>query len=152
MANWLLTTGSDPDIIPGSTLLFRGVGHVTSDDEAAAASGISHRVSWSFKVQTIVAANPYHSEVIAFSNGTRHLQKIRNYIGCGYELYPSPVFEDNTAVIRYVHDIRLVRMPRTLAQHFHFRSTSRGLACGLWLLARYSACDPRRPTRQKFPQ
>ncbi len=34
MANWLLTTG--PDITPGSTLLFRGFGHVTSDHEAAA--------------------------------------------------------------------------------------------------------------------
>ncbi len=34
MANWLLTTG--PDITPGSTLLFRGRGHVTFDHEAAA--------------------------------------------------------------------------------------------------------------------
>ena len=30
----LLTTG--PDITPGSTLLFRGLGHVTSDHETAA--------------------------------------------------------------------------------------------------------------------
>ncbi len=41
-------------------------------------------VSWFFKGPTIVAANPYVSEVIAFFNGTRQLQKIRNYIiGCG---------------------------------------------------------------------
>ncbi len=35
MAKWLLTTG--PDITPGSTLVFRGLGHVTSDHDAAAA-------------------------------------------------------------------------------------------------------------------
>jgi hypothetical protein len=58
-------------------------------------------VSWSFKGQTIVAANPYHAEVIALSNGTRHLQKNRNYLlGCGDELGPTPVYEDNQAVIR----------------------------------------------------
>jgi hypothetical protein len=34
MANWLLNIGSD--LSPGSTRLFRGLGHVTSDHEAAA--------------------------------------------------------------------------------------------------------------------
>jgi hypothetical protein len=73
-------------------------------------------VSWSFKGQTIVAANPYHSEVSAFSNGTRQLQKIHSYIiGCGDELGATPVFEDN-----YGRDNGLARASRTLAQHFHF--------------------------------
>ena len=55
------------------------------------------------------------------SNGTRHLQKIRNYIlGCGEELGPTPVYEDNQAVIRYGRDIGLAKASRTLAQHFHF--------------------------------
>ena len=59
--------------------------------------------------------------MIAFSNGTRQLLKIRNYIlGCGYELDATPVFEDNNAVIRYSRDIGLARASRTLAQHFHF--------------------------------
>ncbi len=55
------------------------------------------------------------------SNGTRHLQKICNYIiGCGDELGPTPVFEDNAAVVRYARDIGLAKASRTLAQHFHF--------------------------------
>ncbi len=55
------------------------------------------------------------------SNGTRHLNKLRNYIiGCGDELGPTPVYEDNQAVIRYGRDIGLARTSRTLAQHFHF--------------------------------
>ncbi len=70
-------------------------------------------VSWSFKGQTIVAANPYHAEVIALSNGTRHLNIIRHYIiGCGNE--------DNQAVVRYARGIGLAKALRTLAQHFHF--------------------------------
>jgi hypothetical protein len=36
-------------------------------------------VCGSFKGQTIVAANPSDAHVIAFSNGTRQLQPIRNY-------------------------------------------------------------------------
>ncbi len=72
-------------------------------------------VSWSFNT------NPYQSEVTVFSNGTRHLQTIRKYIiGCGDELGPTSVFEDNTAVIRYGRDMGLARTSRTLAQHFHF--------------------------------
>ncbi len=59
--------------------------------------------------------------MIAFPNGTRHLQKTRNYIiGCGDELDPTPVFEDNTAVIRYGRDIGLARASRILAQRSHF--------------------------------
>ena len=78
-------------------------------------------ISWSTKRQTVVAANTYHAEVIAFSNGTRQLQKIRNYIcGLGFKLDPTPVFEDNQAVLRYGRDIGLARAARTLAQHFHF--------------------------------
>ena len=78
-------------------------------------------ISWSTKRQTVVAANTYHAEVIAFSNGTRQLQKIKNYIcGLGFVLPATPVFEDNQAVIRYGRDIGLSRAARTLAQHFHF--------------------------------
>jgi hypothetical protein len=78
-------------------------------------------VSCYFKGQTIVAANPYESEVIAFANGTRQLNKLRNYVtGCGEELGPTPVFEDNTSVVRYALDIGLAKASRTLAQHFHF--------------------------------
>ena len=74
-------------------------------------------VSWSFKGQTVVAANPYHAEVIALSNDTRHLNKIRNYIiGCGNEeLGPTPVFEDKQAVVCYARDIGLAKASRTLA-------------------------------------
>ncbi len=50
-----------------------------------------------------VAANPYHAEVIALFNGTRHLQKIRNKQHHHHRLWrrdelgPTPVFEDNQA-------------------------------------------------------
>ena len=170
MAGWLLITGAD--ITPATTLVSRGLGHVTPDHEDAAehllgyihahadlgltfnrrkpppdrikllqyvdaAHGRNRKtghsdegqatllngnlVSWYFKGQTIVAANPYEAEVIAFANGTRQLNKLRNYIiGCGEELGPTPVFEDNTSVVRYARDIGLARASRTLAQHFHY--------------------------------
>ena len=170
MLNWLLVTGAD--ITPGSTLIMRGLGHVTPMYEAAAAHMLGYisvhldlgitfdrltpivagmlqllqyvdaqygnirtghsdegqvimlngnLISWSTKRQTVVAANSYHSEVIAFSNGTRHLQKLKNYIcGLGFTLPVTPVFEDNDAVIRYARDIGLSSAARTLVQHFHF--------------------------------
>ncbi len=129
MANWLLITGAA--ITPGTTLVCRGLGHVTPEHEDTAEHllGYIHAhpdlgftfdrrtpphdrlkllqyldaehgrnrktrhsgegqvilldgnlVSWSFKGQTVVAANPYHAEAIAFSDRTRHRQKFRNYI------------------------------------------------------------------------
>ncbi len=78
-------------------------------------------VSWSMKGQTMVAGSTYEAEIIAFSNGARQLCKIRNYIdGCGYELGPTPVYEDNNSYLRYARDIGLARPARSLNQHLHY--------------------------------
>ena len=78
-------------------------------------------VSWSMKAQTMVAHSTYEAEIIALSNGTKQLSKIRNYIeGCGVELGPTLVYEDNTSVIRYARDIGLARPARSLSQHLHY--------------------------------
>ena len=46
--------------------------------------------------------------------------KIRNYLlDLGFELDPTPVYEDNAAVIRYGRDIGMARAARSLAQAFH---------------------------------
>jgi hypothetical protein len=57
------------------------------------------------------------------------------------ELGPTPVFEDNTAVIRCGRDIGLARASRTLAQHFQLlRVGSVAVAAG-WA----SSCHHDRP-------
>jgi hypothetical protein len=157
MVNGLLTTGAH--ITPGITLRFHKLGHVVADPETAAERmrgfrapyhavaehGRNHKTGKSdegqvtllncnlvccfFKEETIVAADPYHCEVIAFSTGTRHLQNIRGfrkYIhGCGDELGPTPV-----------RQLRSRHRPRLRVLH----------PCpALTLQARPSASGPQRP-------
>ncbi len=62
----------------------------------------------------------YHREIIALSDGTTKLMKIRNYLtDLGFILACTDVREDNHAVIRYARDIGMARAARSLAQHFH---------------------------------
>ena len=75
-------------------------------------------VSWCMRAQTMVAHSAYEAKIIALSNGAKQRSQIRNYIkGCGVELGPTLVYEDNTSVIRYARDIGLARPARSLSQH-----------------------------------
>ena len=89
-------------------------------DEGEVITVNGNLVSWYTKAQTTVAGSTYHAEIIAFSDGVKPLLKIRNYLlDLGFELDPTPVYEDNAAVIRYGRDIGMARAARSLAQAFH---------------------------------
>jgi hypothetical protein len=81
----------------------------------------SNTVSWSTRAQNMIAHSTHEAEITALSSGTRKLIKIRNYItGCGFDLDPTDLFEQNTAVSRYSRDIGLTRPSRSLNQHKHY--------------------------------
>ncbi len=78
----------------------------------------SNLVSWSFKGQTIVAANPYHSQVISISHGTRQLQKILNTSSAAVPSWAPPRFSkraplSSAAVVTLDSPARLASLPRT---------------------------------------
>ena len=89
-------------------------------DEGTAMFLNNNLIAFSTKAQTSVADSSFHAEIIALSDGVSKLLKLRNYLqDTGFTLPPTPVFEDNRAVIRYARDIGMARAARSLVQHFH---------------------------------
>jgi hypothetical protein len=68
MANWLLTTPAD--ITPGSTLPFRGLGHVTSDHDAAAEHMLGYIHAHPIRIEASLSTAAHHPPTSSRSFGT----------------------------------------------------------------------------------